>query len=76
VSKPWFKPRTFGYGWSPAGWQGWLVTALWLVLSFGGVVWLIRHHHPGWIVPWVIAWVAALGVVIFLTTQSSAPPDD
>ena len=22
----WFKPRTFGYGWTPASWEGWVVT--------------------------------------------------
>jgi hypothetical protein len=28
------------------------------------VLWLISHHHPGWIVPWVVLMVAALAVVL------------
>jgi hypothetical protein len=23
---PWFRRRTFGYGWTPITWEGWLVT--------------------------------------------------
>ncbi len=23
----WFRPKTFGFGWSPATWEGWAVTA-------------------------------------------------
>ena len=28
----WFKARLYGWGWTPATWQGWLVLAIWLVL--------------------------------------------
>ena len=28
MSKPWFRPKQFGYGASPASWQGWAATAL------------------------------------------------
>lgn len=24
--RPWFRPKRFGFGWTPATWQGWLVT--------------------------------------------------
>ncbi len=24
----WFSPKTFGFGWTPASWEGWLVTAV------------------------------------------------
>jgi hypothetical protein len=27
-SEPWFKPKEFGYGASPSGWQGWLSVAV------------------------------------------------
>jgi len=30
--KLWFKRKTYGYGWVPASWQGWLVIAVWLAL--------------------------------------------
>lgn len=28
----WFKAKTFGYGWYPSTWQGWLVTIVYLIL--------------------------------------------
>lgn len=61
----WFKPRAFGYGWTPASWEGWAVTLVWMVVSGGGVIWLLRHH-PLWIVPWIGASCFVLLVVIAL----------
>lgn len=29
----WFKAHTYGYGWTPATWQGWLLLAIMLFLS-------------------------------------------
>lgn len=28
----WFKRKVWGWGWTPATWQGWLVTLVWLAL--------------------------------------------
>jgi hypothetical protein len=28
----WFRPKSFGYGWTPATWEGWLVTGLAVVV--------------------------------------------
>ena len=28
----WFKRKTYGYGWTPATWQGWLIIAVWIGL--------------------------------------------
>lgn len=28
----WFRPKRFGYGWSPATWEGWAVTGLAVLL--------------------------------------------
>ena len=25
---PWFGPKTFGWGWSPVSWEGWLASAI------------------------------------------------
>lgn len=34
--RPWFVPkRHFGWGWSPASWQGWVVTLIFLA-GFAG----------------------------------------
>jgi phosphoglycerol transferase MdoB-like AlkP superfamily enzyme len=32
--KLWFKAKTYGWGWTPITWQGWLVLALYIVGVF------------------------------------------
>ncbi len=33
----WFKRKTYGYGWTPATWQGWAVIIIWLILFYFAV---------------------------------------
>lgn len=33
----WFKRKLFGWGWTPATWQGWVVMAIGLAIVFLGV---------------------------------------
>jgi len=32
MKKYWFKRRSFGWGWTPVSWEGWLVTLAWLAV--------------------------------------------
>ena len=32
---PWFKRKRWGYGWTPAGWEGWLATLLMVFTAMG-----------------------------------------
>ncbi|SFK26944.1 hypothetical protein SAMN03159338_3776 [Sphingomonas sp. NFR04] len=41
----WFKPKAFGYGATPATWQGWLVVALFVLLT-GLTVRFAMPRHP------------------------------
>ena len=29
----WFRAKRYGYGWTPCSWQGWLILAVYLVLT-------------------------------------------
>ena len=43
----WFKAKSYGWGWVPVTWQGWLVLVGFLVLDFGNVYRLdIKHGSP------------------------------
>lgn len=33
MSRPWFKPKTFGIGVTPASWEGWAATAAFCALA-------------------------------------------
>lgn len=43
TNKLWFKAKTYGYGWTPVTWQGWLVVGIYLVF----VIWLSTIFAPG-----------------------------
>lgn len=34
--KYWFKRKKYGYGWTPATWQGWAVITLYIAIAVGG----------------------------------------
>jgi len=36
MQRYWFRAKKYGYGWEPASWEGWVVTALFLA----GAVWI------------------------------------
>lgn len=31
-NKIWFFRKTYGYGWTPSTWEGWLVILVWLII--------------------------------------------
>jgi hypothetical protein len=40
--RTWFRRRAVGFGWQPAGWQGWLITLV-AVAVVVGVLQIVRH---------------------------------
>ena len=32
MNKLWFKRKTYGFGWTPCSWQGWIVIVVYVVL--------------------------------------------
>ena len=58
--RPWFKAKTYGWGWGPAlTWQGWAVYATFVVLSVAWALWRPPVFHP-------LAFFAGLGVLTAL----------
>ncbi len=58
----WFGPKRWGWGWSPASWQGWAVTVL-----FGVLGQLAKSLPPRRRMVASLALVAGFFGVIFLT---------
>ena len=42
ANKPWFRRKRFGIGWTPATWQGWLIT---VVVAVGAIAVLQLSRH-------------------------------
>jgi hypothetical protein len=45
--RKWFKAKTYGYGWTPATWQGWFVMALYLLGVFVAASGIIQGEDLG-----------------------------
>jgi hypothetical protein len=73
TKRPWFGPkRYFGWGWTPVSWEGWAVTALFLVV----VISCRLHFGAGW--PGVVSIILCLAVyvgIIGLTGTRPGGPD-
>lgn len=37
----WFKPKRYGFGAEPSAWQGWVLTALYVVIMTALSIWMI-----------------------------------
>lgn len=61
--KYWFKRRRYGYGWTPASWQGWTLLGAWLIfiLSSVALIWDEPDDEMTTAV-WIF-----LGIVLFTT---------
>jgi hypothetical protein len=51
MQKIWFKSKAFGWGWTPATWQGWTVTALYAgLIGLSSLLFLrTKPSTGGWI---------------------------
>jgi hypothetical protein len=65
MKRGWFGPKVFGWGASPASWEGWLATLV-FVVAFIGVSLLIQptNSAPAWIVRGVVLAAYLGGVAI------------
>lgn len=73
TKRAWFVPKSHGIGYSPAGWEGWLATAVFILIIVGGIK-AIQAYVPVPPGPWrpiiVLAWVAFTGGAFFLFARS------
>jgi hypothetical protein len=70
----WFKRKLYGWGWTPARWQGWLTLTLFLCLIVWNVFRLESASHSvsdtlANFIPETFVLVAALIVVCWLTGE-------
>ena len=64
---PWFGPKTgFGWGWTPVTWQGWAITALFLILFLGACYAPVRHKG-------VVCGVLLVGYLAIVVATGTKP---
>ena len=70
AGRPWFRRRRIGFGWRPAAWQGWLVTAV----AVGSVIGVVALVHGAARLPIVIGVMAVYSIVALATGGARAAP--
>ena len=58
--RPWFRPKRYGLGFSPASWQGWLSTAAYIAIVCALAATLAKPQ------PWVFWTLFVLATAVFL----------
>ena len=68
----WFKAKTYGYGWYPATWQGWLIIAVYLVI-FSLLVFIFETDIEKYSVFYFISVAAITGSLIYISYKKGEP---
>ena len=71
----WFKAKLYGWGWTPATWQGWLAMVVYIVVieaSTLGLLW--RHVSTGRVIAAIAVGVAATVGLGILCYRRGDPP--
>ena len=72
----WFKRKTYGWGWTPATWQGWLVLVAFIALE---VLNFFRLHvgsksNNKDVITFVIESLFLVGVLLFICYKTGESP--
>ena len=63
----WFPAKRYGWGWGlPCTWQGWVVTAAYLVLLLIGVLAIDPERQLALFMGWMTGWSAAFVAVCWV----------
>lgn len=72
MSKLWFKAKTYGYGATPASWEGWAATVVYCALVTGGhltALRLIHDPHRAAIAGWTAFAMLTAGFLWLITVK-------
>lgn len=75
MRKRWFKAKSYGWGWTPAVWQGWAVLAAY-ALVIGIASWIMATAYPLgllWLCGMLLA-VLATVVLVIVSYLTGDPP--
>lgn len=65
MKKLWFRAKTYGWGWTPSTWQGWVVILAYLVLVYGGLWVGVRYLPEDKQVVLFFPYIALLTALVF-----------
>lgn len=72
--KLWFKAKTYGYGWYPCSWEGWVVTLIYLAVVVGFTFVLnVSAQGPIEAIEYLVAVAAATAILIYVCFKKGEP---
>jgi hypothetical protein len=70
--KYWFKAKTYGYGWYPATWQGWLIILAYLIV-FSVLAYVFETNIERYSDFYFIAVIFITGLLVFISYKKGEP---
>ena len=76
MSKRWFRAKTYGFGWTPVSWEGWVAIGLFAVFELWNFLRLDEYSHSvsDTLRPFVIESVLAAFVLACISYWKGEPP--
>jgi hypothetical protein len=71
-NKYWFKAKTYGYGWYPATWQGWLIILAYITI-FGVFIYIFETDIEKYLVFYFISVFILTGLLIYVSYKKGEP---
>jgi hypothetical protein len=69
MNKIWFKRKLYGWGWTPATWEGWLVILVWFVLFVS----LVKKMDHEWIKNTLFI-IISTGLLVYISYKKGEKP--
>ncbi len=71
-NKYWFKAKTYGWGWYPATWQGWLIISVYLIL-FSILMYIFETNIEKYLHFYLISVFILTGLLIYISYKKGEP---
>lgn len=74
--KLWFKAKTYGWGWTPTGWQGWTVVFAYIVILSGLFFYFAGKSNSDidTLKNFAIAYVPATSLLFYICVKKGEKP--
>lgn len=76
MKKLWFKNKRYGYGWTPASWEGWVVLVVYLLMTIFlfRVVDSVNHSGGDTLIDFYLPFLALTAVLIIICYLTGEKP--
>ena len=68
----WFKAKTYGYGWYPATWQGWVTILVYLVI-LAGLIYIFETNVEKYLVFYLVSVFVSSGLLVCISYKKGEP---